>query len=89
MTKRWGLEKPPSLLHAFTIKYSQKGVIIMPTKSDIEYQIKELKMDYMNLQGDIEKLESTGHNDQVTKAEERLANMEAKLAELNKQLAAL
>ncbi len=62
---------------------------IMPSKSDIEYQIKELKMDYMNLQGDIEKLESTGHNDQVTQAEQRLANMEAKLAELNKQLAAL
>jgi len=61
----------------------------MPSKSDIEYQIKELKMDYMNLQGDIEKLESTGHNDQVAKAEQRLANMEAKLAELNKQLAAL
>lgn len=62
---------------------------IMPTKSDIEYQIKELKMDYMNLQGDIEKLESTGHNDQVAKAEQRLANMEAKLAELNKLLAEL
>jgi TolA-binding protein len=70
-------------------KSSHKGVIIMPTKSDIEYQIKELKMDYMNLQGDIEKLESTGHNDQVEKAEQRLANMEAKLAELNKQLAEL
>ncbi len=61
----------------------------MPTKSDIEYQIKELKMDYMNLQGDIEKLESTGHNDQVAKAEQRLANMETKLAELNKLLAEL
>lgn len=66
-----------------------KEQCIMPSKSDIEYQIKELKMDYMNLQGDIEKLESTGHNDQVTQAEQRLANMEAKLAELNKQLAAL
>lgn len=60
----------------------------MPSKSDIEYQIKELKMDYVNLQGDIEKLESTGHHDQVTQAEQRLANMEVKLAELNKQLAA-
>jgi len=78
---------------AFTrIRYTNtltKELKIMPSKSDIEYQIKELKMDYMNLQGDIEKLESTGHNDQVAKAEERLANMEAKLAELNKQLAAL
>lgn len=61
----------------------------MSSKSDIQYQITELKMDYINLQGDIEKLESTGHNDQVAKAEERLANMEAKLAELNKQLASL
>lgn len=78
---------------AFTrIRYTNtltKELKIMPSKSDIEYQIKELKMDYMNLQGDIEKLESTGHNDQVAKAEQRLANMEAKLAELNKQLAAL
>ena len=63
--------------------------ISMPSKSDIQYQITELKMDYINLQGDIEKLESTGHNDQVTQAEQRLANMEVKLAELNKQLAAL
>jgi len=61
----------------------------MPTKNDLEYQIKELKMDYINLQGDIEKLGSTGHNDQVAQAEQRLANMESKLAELNKQLAEL
>jgi len=61
----------------------------MQTKSQIQYQITELKMDYMNLQGDIEKLESTGHNDMVTKAEQRLSDMEARLAELNKQLAAL
>ena len=61
----------------------------MSSKSDIQYQITELKLDYINLQGDIEKLESTGHNDQVAQAEQRLANMEAKLAELNKQLATL
>lgn len=61
----------------------------MLTKSQIQSQIVELKMDYINLQGDIEKLENTGHIDSVTKAEERLANMEQKLAELNKQLAAL
>lgn len=87
--KRWGIKN----LHRFythsLYKYTQKGAIIMPSKSDIEYQIRELKMDYMNLQGDIEKLESTGHNDQVAKAEQRLANMEATLAELNKQLAEL
>ena len=44
-------------------------------------------MDYINLQGDIEKLESTGNNSFVKKAELRLATMEEKLAELNKQLA--
>lgn len=88
--KRWGLKKNPHRFYTHSLyKHSHKGVIIMPSKSDIEYQIKELKMDYMNLQGDIEKLESTGHNDQVSKAEQRLANMEAKLAELNKQLAEL
>lgn len=59
----------------------------MHTKSEIQYQITELKMEYINLQGDIEKLESTGHNDMVTKAEQRLAAMEVRLAELNKQLA--
>ena len=46
----------------------------MSTKSDIQYQITELKMDYMNLQGDIEKLESTGHNDQVAKAEQQVGS---------------
>lgn len=61
----------------------------MLTKSQIQSEIAELKMDYINLQGDIEKLENTGHVDSVTKAEERLANMEKKLAELNKQLASL
>lgn len=61
----------------------------MTTKKDLEQQILELKMDYINLQGDIEKLENTGHIDSVTQAEVRLANMESKLAELNKQLAAL
>ena len=84
-----GLKTPIAFTRILYKKYTQKGAIIMPSKSDIEYQIRELKMDYMNLQGDIEKLESTGHNDQVAKAEQRLANMEATLAELNKQLAEL
>lgn len=62
---------------------------MMLSKSEIQNKIAELKMDYINLQGDIEKLENTGHVDSVTKAEERLAKMEQQLAELNKQLAAL
>ena len=57
-------------------------------KRQVESAIAELKMDYINLQGDIEKLESTGNNSFVKKAELRLATMEEKLAELNKQLAA-
>ena len=44
-------------------------------------------MDYISLQGDVEKLESTGHADSVHKAEQRLASMEERLAQLNKQLA--
>lgn len=56
-------------------------------KRQVENAIVELKMDYINLQGDIEKLESTGNNSFVKKAELRLATMEEKLAELNKQLA--
>jgi hypothetical protein len=56
-------------------------------KRQVEAAIAELKMDYINLQGDIEKLESTGNNSYVKKAELRLATMEANLAELNKQLA--
>ena len=61
----------------------------MLTKSQIESQIAELKMDYINLQGDMEKLESLGHADSVKQAVERLEKMEQRLAELNKQLAEL
>lgn len=56
-------------------------------KRQVENEIVELKMDYINLQGDIEKLESTGNDSFVKKAELRLATMEERLAELNKQLA--
>ena len=59
------------------------------TSQEIQAQIAELKMDYIRLQGDMEKLESTGHTGMIEKAEQRLANMEVQLAELNKKLAAL
>lgn len=62
---------------------------MMLTKDQIQQQIAELKNDYINLQGDMEKLESLGHADSVKQALARLENMEAQLAELNKQLAAL
>lgn len=61
----------------------------MLTKDQLTQQIAELKMDYVNLQGDMEKLESLGHSDSVKQALTRLENMEARLAELNRQLAAL
>ena len=56
-------------------------------KRQVETAIMELKMDYISLQGDIEKLESTGNDSFVKKAELRLAKLEGDLAELNKQLA--
>ncbi|OLN21836.1 hypothetical protein BTO30_12860 [Domibacillus antri] len=55
-------------------------------KSQIEYKITELKMDYIRVQGDIEKLESTGHG--TAKAEEMLTSMEQELKILNEQLLA-
>ena len=61
----------------------------MLTKAQVQEQITELKMDYINLQGDMEKLESLGHEGSVKQALERLEKMEVRLAELNKQLAAL
>ena len=57
-------------------------------KKQIERDIAELKMEYVNLQGDIEKLESVGQNRFVAKSEVRLGAMEEKLSELNKKLAA-
>ncbi|MBM7649420.1 DNA repair exonuclease SbcCD ATPase subunit [Bacillus ectoiniformans] len=54
------------------------------SKSEIQSKIAELKMDYVRIQGDIEKLESTGHG--VTKAEEQLIRLEQELQELNELL---
>ena len=56
-------------------------------KRQVETAIMELKMDYISLQGDIEKLESTGKDSFVKKAELRLATLEENLAQLNMQLA--
>ena len=65
------------------------GGVFTMDKQQIEREIAELKMDYINLQGDIEKLESVGLNKRVEKSEERLGKMEARLSELNEQLAQL
>lgn len=53
-------------------------------KKEIEQRIAELKMDYIRIQNDIEKLESTGHD--ITKAEQRLSEIENELQELRKKL---
>lgn len=58
----------------------------MATKEELLYTIAELKSDYIRQQGDIEKLEATGYPQMVEKAEQRLADMEQQLAELNKKL---
>ena len=55
-------------------------------KKQIEREIGELKMEYVNLQGDIEKMESVGQRNFVAKAEVRLGAMESKLSAFNKQL---
>lgn len=54
------------------------------SKKEIEQRIAELKMDYIRIQNDIEKLESTGHD--ITKAEQRLSEIEKELQELRKKL---
>lgn len=66
--------------------FFNKGALIMATKSEIEYQILELKSDYIRQQGDIEKLESTGFPQMIEKAEQRLKDMEIELARLNEEL---
>ncbi|MDC3414579.1 SE1832 family protein [Aquibacillus sp. 3ASR75-11] len=55
------------------------------TKTEIEDRIKELKMDYIRIQNDLDKLESVGGN--VTNAEKQLKQLETELSELNKALA--
>ncbi|WP_175614543.1 SE1832 family protein [Piscibacillus halophilus] len=53
-------------------------------KADIQARIDELKMDYIRIQGDLDKLESTGSN--VTMLEKTLSRMEDELNDLRKQL---
>lgn len=54
------------------------------TKKEIEQRIAELKMDYIRIQNDLEKLESVGHR--TTSAEKRLEAVEEELSKLRKQL---
>lgn len=56
----------------------------MNSKKEIEQRIAELKMDYIRIQNDIEKLESVGQA--TASAEKRLMAIEKELSELRKQL---
>lgn len=49
---------------------------------DLEYRLSELKNEYISVQGDIEKLESTGNS--IDKMEERLSKIEDEIS-LTKQ----
>jgi ribosomal protein L29 len=51
---------------------------------DIQPKIDELKMEYIRIQGDIEKLESTGHS--IEKLEARLIDIEEELSNYRSQL---
>lgn len=51
---------------------------------NIQQKMEELKMEYIRIQGDIEKLESTGHS--IDKLEARLVNIEAELSKCRSEL---
>ncbi|TFB18906.1 hypothetical protein E3U55_11580 [Filobacillus milosensis] len=53
-------------------------------KADVQARIDEVKMDYIRIQGDLDKLEANGGN--VTMLEKTLSRYEEELAELRKQL---
>src|SRR5699024_5964177 len=57
------------------IKQEFKVVIFI----DLDYKLLELKNEYVRIQGDLEKLESTGNN--TSKMEERLARIEQEISE--------
>lgn len=51
---------------------------------DLEYKLRELKHDYVRVQGDLEKVESTGHN--IDKLEIQLRNIEDEIAQVKKMI---
>lgn len=56
----------------------------MPNKREIEERISELKLDYVRIQGDMEKLETTGRT--VRPLERELEALEEELQTLRKEL---
>lgn len=53
-------------------------------KKEIEYRISELKLDYIRLQNDLEKLESINGN--ISPLEKQIASIEDELNDLNQKL---
>lgn len=51
---------------------------------DLEYKLRELKHDYVRVQGDLEKVESTGHN--IDKLEIQLRNIEDEISQVKKKI---
>ena len=51
---------------------------------DLEYRLKELKNEYVRIQGDLEKLESTGNR--TSKMEDRLTQIETEIAQTKQEI---
>jgi ribosomal protein L29 len=59
--------------------------VVFVSKKELEQEIAQLKMDYIRIQGDLDKMESVGGN--VSSLEKMLENMEKEIAQLRKKLA--
>jgi SMC interacting uncharacterized protein involved in chromosome segregation len=53
-------------------------------KKELEYKIRELKLDYVRLQNDLEKLDSVNGN--ISPLERQIAEIEEEISTLSKQL---
>ncbi|MCH1624093.1 SE1832 family protein [Fredinandcohnia quinoae] len=53
-------------------------------KKEIEYKIQELKLDYIRLQNDLEKMDSVNGN--ISPLEKQIAELEVELSSLRKML---
>ncbi len=51
---------------------------------DLEYKLKELKHDYVRIQGDLEKVGSTGHN--TENLEKQLVSIENEIKETKNKI---
>ncbi|MCR8847948.1 SE1832 family protein [Rossellomorea sp. SC111] len=57
------------------------------TKEELEYKVNEVKLDYIRIQGDLEKLESFGRNTDIQ--QRKLDELETELSDLREQLEAI